>query len=198
MGTVLDVNQVHLGRRQPRSPRATCPLLAPPASRFSTANWQNVVPGLPAMDPLRCNWGAGVVWFGRRDRLLNGSDLRVGDAVVGLAETGCRSNGYTLLRQILQREHGDDWHAVPSRRQDPGRSRTTAVAHFHARAVVDMLGGVEGEPQVVLAWGRACNRRRGCRGSCIGCCGAPIWVPISRHRCHPGPLLTYSAGARAG
>ncbi len=72
--------------------------------------------------PFNCTWSAGVVWFARRSRLLSGAAVRPGDAIVGLAETGCRSNGYSLVRQILQR---------------------------HA-AVVDMLGGLDGEPHVEL------------------------------------------------
>src|SRR5262249_11894302 len=64
-------------------------------------------PRINGYGPFNCTWSAGVVWFARRGRLLSGTAVRPGDAIVGLEETGCRSNGYSLVRHILQRQHGD-------------------------------------------------------------------------------------------
>lgn len=36
-----------------------------------------------------------------RDRLIDGSDVRVGDRIIGLASTGLHSNGYSLARRIF-------------------------------------------------------------------------------------------------
>ena len=71
--------------------------------------------------PFNLTWNAGVVWFARRSRLLSGAAVRSGDAIVGLEETGCRSNGYSLLRHIVQRRHGDAWHTVACGDTTPGR-----------------------------------------------------------------------------
>ena len=35
------------------------------------------------------------------DRLIDGSAIRVGDAIIGIASTGVHSNGYSLVRKIL-------------------------------------------------------------------------------------------------
>ena len=43
--------------------------------------------------------GVGVV---ERESLIDGSEIRAGDAVVGLASSGLHSNGYTLARKIVQ------------------------------------------------------------------------------------------------
>ncbi len=106
-------------------------------------------PRISGYGPFNCTWSAGVVWFARRSRLLSGAAVRPGDAIVGLVETGCRSNGYSLLRHILQRQHGDAWHTVPY-----GETTLGALAlqpsRIYTAAVVDMLGGVDGEPQVEL------------------------------------------------
>ena len=46
------------------------------------------------------------------------------DTVMG----SCRSNGYSLVRHILQRQHGDVWHTVPY-----GQSTLGALALQPAR-----------------------------------------------------------------
>jgi phosphoribosylformylglycinamidine cyclo-ligase len=43
-------------------------------------------------------FGVGVV---ERDKLIDGSGISQGDAILGLASSGCHSNGYSLVRQII-------------------------------------------------------------------------------------------------
>ncbi len=43
-------------------------------------------------------FGVGVV---ERDRIVDGSTISHGDTVLGLASSGCHSNGYSLIRQIV-------------------------------------------------------------------------------------------------
>lgn len=99
--------------------------------------------------PFNCTWNAGVVWFAKQSRLLSGTAVRPGDAIVGLEETGCRSNGYSLLRQILHHKHGADWHTVSLGHTTLGEL-ALQPSRLYTAAVVDMLGGVHGEPQAVL------------------------------------------------
>jgi phosphoribosylformylglycinamidine cyclo-ligase len=96
-----------------------------------------------------CIWNAGVVWFAQRSRLLSGAAVRPGDAIVALAETGCRANGYSLLRRILQRQHGQEWHTVSLGHTTLGEL-ALQPSHIYTAAVVDMLGGIDTEPQAVL------------------------------------------------
>jgi phosphoribosylformylglycinamidine cyclo-ligase len=42
-----------------------------------------------------------IVGVVERDRIIDGSRIRPGDAIVGLASTGLHTNGYSLARQIL-------------------------------------------------------------------------------------------------
>ena len=188
VGTVLDVNRVRL---EAIAQIAEGYVSAAGAAGVAVLNGELAECGsrLTGYGDFTCNWGAGVVWFARRDRLLSGSGVQAGDAIVGLGETGCRSNGYTLLRQILRREHGDDWHAVPHDGTTLG-DLALQPSRIFARAVVDMLGGVEGESQVslhgvvhVTGGGLPGKLGRLLRRANLG---ADITSPLP-----PGPLLAY-------
>jgi phosphoribosylformylglycinamidine cyclo-ligase len=146
-------------------------------------------PRVSGYGPFNLSWNAGVVWFARRSRLLSGAAVRPGDRIVGLAETGCRSNGYALLRHILRQQHGDAWHTVPL-----GQTTLGALAlqpsRIYTAAVVDMLGGVHWEPQAVLhgvvhVTGGGIPGKLGRLLRRIGL-GAEITQPFA-----PGPLFCY-------
>ena len=52
-----------------------------------------------------CNgniWNATAVGVVKKDRVINGKDIQVGDKVISLYEPGFRSNGFSLVRYILK------------------------------------------------------------------------------------------------
>ena len=51
-----------------------------------------------------------------KNDIITGQDIGVGDAIIGLASSGCHSNGYSLVRKILERAKPDlnaDFHGRP-------------------------------------------------------------------------------------
>jgi phosphoribosylformylglycinamidine cyclo-ligase len=46
------------------------------------------------------------VGVAERDEIIDGSEIRVGNKIIGLASSGVHSNGYSLVRKIFFEEHG--------------------------------------------------------------------------------------------
>ena len=64
-------------------------------------------PGL--MEPNEFDLAGFCIGVGERDRLLDGSAARAGDAIVGLGSSGLHANGFSLVRAILA-QHDLDLH----------------------------------------------------------------------------------------
>jgi len=47
-----------------------------------------------------------VVGIAERDKIIDGSEIKVGDKIIGLASSGLHSNGYSLVRKICFEEQG--------------------------------------------------------------------------------------------
>ncbi len=56
------------------------------------------------------NWAGGCVWFGKKDRLFSGRELGSKDMVILLREKTPRTNGISLLREVLSYSYGALWH----------------------------------------------------------------------------------------
>jgi len=74
-----------------------------------------------------------------RDRLVDGSRIDAGDAVVGLSSAGVHANGFTLVRRVLEREdyEGEDLLA-------PTRLYLDDVRRLRERAEVRGLAHITG------------------------------------------------------
>jgi phosphoribosylformylglycinamidine cyclo-ligase len=59
------------------------------------------MPGL--YDPGEFDLAGFCVGLGERDKLIDGSAVREGDVVLGLASSGFHSNGYSLIRRVLEK-----------------------------------------------------------------------------------------------
>jgi phosphoribosylformylglycinamidine cyclo-ligase len=78
--------------------------------------------------------------------MFTGFEIKPGDALVGLQEEGFRSNGLSLARQILRQNFGEEWHTKSVNGKKLGEL-ALKPSRIYTRAIVDMIGGVEGKPQ---------------------------------------------------
>jgi phosphoribosylformylglycinamidine cyclo-ligase len=91
------------------------------------------------------NWGAGCVWFARKNRLFKGDEIKVGDKLVALREKGPRSNGLSLFRKILTDIYGSDWDVAAA--CEGYADKILHPSQIYSAAIVDMFGGFDSEPQ---------------------------------------------------
>ena len=62
---------------------------------------------------LHFSWSGTVHAVAHKNRVIDGTEVRPGMAIVGLQETGLRSNGITKVRDTLRAKHGPNWHRKP-------------------------------------------------------------------------------------
>ncbi|MBI5644816.1 hypothetical protein HY970_01845 [Candidatus Kaiserbacteria bacterium] len=88
------------------------------------------------------HWGAACIWVAKKDKILTGNEMKVGDAVVVLREDGFRANGWSLVRKIFKQSHGDEWHTVAHGSSTLGLLALTP-SRIYSRFVVGLHGGFD-------------------------------------------------------
>lgn len=105
--------------------------------------------GLENICDFNSNWGAAVVWFANKNRMITGKDISEGDYLVSLQERGFRSNGISLVRKILADRFGNEWHKQKFGESTYGQEVLTP-SQIYTRAVVDMFGGFDRKPRATI------------------------------------------------
>ncbi len=94
------------------------------------------MPGL--YDPGEFDLAGFCVGLGERDKLIDGTAVREGDVVLGLGSSGFHSNGYSLIRRVLEE------NSLGLSDQFPESSETVAAAlleptRIYVRSVLGLL-----------------------------------------------------------
>lgn len=92
------------------------------------------------------NWSGACVWFGKKGRLLRGTEPKIGDAIVMLRQKeGFRANGFSLVRKVFEREYGSQWHEAPFHGQTLGEA-VSAPSTIYSLLMVHLGGGFDFDP----------------------------------------------------
>jgi phosphoribosylformylglycinamidine cyclo-ligase len=71
-----------------------------------------------------------------REAIIDGSRIRAGDAIIGLASTGPHSNGYSLIRKILERAPDATIDGMPA------AARLLAPTRIYVKPMLSLLADV--------------------------------------------------------
>jgi len=100
------------------------------------------------------NWGAAVLWVAHKDRILTGHQVQPGDALVGIAEHGFRSNGITDVQKAMLEYHGPNWQdeVVPELGQLSLGRLVQRPSTIYSKFVTSLTGGfdIEKEPKAIV------------------------------------------------
>ena len=113
IGTILDVRQLDDTEHTRKALRqlATGYVTAAKLANVAVVNGEVAELGdrVGGYGEFNYNWGAAILWMAHKDRVLTGHQIQPGDALVGLAEHGFRSNGITDVRKAMLEEYGPEW-----------------------------------------------------------------------------------------
>ncbi len=91
----------------------------------------------PGMHFNWCATAIGVLPEGREP--VDGRSVEAGDVVIALPSRGFRSNGFSLLRRVLQAQFGADWHLAESASGRPWGELALTPSRIYCRAVLALL-----------------------------------------------------------
>jgi phosphoribosylformylglycinamidine cyclo-ligase len=104
---------------------------------------------------LNYNWGAAILWFAHKQRLLTGLEMQAGDSLVGFAEHGFRSNGITDVRNAMEENYGKKtWHnvVIPSLGELSLGLQVQKPSTIYSKVITELTGGydIEKEPKAKI------------------------------------------------
>ena len=93
-------------------------------------------------------WNATAVGIVEKDKLITGKKIQTGDKIISLKSNLFRSNGFTLIRYILQNQFGNDWHLEKFENSKTWGEILLTPAKLYHHAVLELIGRYEQERKV--------------------------------------------------
>ncbi len=88
-------------------------------------------------------WNAACVGIVEKEKLITGKNIRKNDVMVGLLSRGFRSNGFTLIRYILEEKFGPNWYKKSLNDERSWGEVVLTPSLIYHRCVLEMIGGYQ-------------------------------------------------------
>ncbi len=85
-------------------------------------------------------WNASAVGIVEKHKFITGMHVRPGDKIIGLQSRGFRSNGYSLVRYILKKEYGENWHRRKFNTSNTWGDIALIPSRLYHNCILDMIG----------------------------------------------------------
>ncbi|MBI5226286.1 hypothetical protein HY994_03535 [Candidatus Micrarchaeota archaeon] len=141
VGNVLDVSRIEA---KPMAQLASGLERAAKMANVSIINGEIAELGkkVGGFGAFRLNWAASCIWLAKKDRLLDGLQVKAGQTIITLKEEGFRSNGLSLARKIMEHHSGGQWHEEHKRLAGD----MLHPSKIYTRFAVSLFGGLDDKP----------------------------------------------------
>jgi phosphoribosylformylglycinamidine cyclo-ligase len=85
-------------------------------------------------------WNATAVGILEKDKVITGKDIQVGDKIIALKEKGFRSNGFSLVRYIMEHKLGKDGYLQDSPFGKSWGEALLEPSAIYSGALLEILG----------------------------------------------------------
>ncbi len=93
-------------------------------------------------------WNATAVGIVKKDRVITGENIKVGDSVISLYEGGFRSNGFSLVRYILENTLGENCYKEKSPFGRTWGEELLTPSTIYSSAVLGLVGRFSETPKI--------------------------------------------------
>lgn len=85
-------------------------------------------------------WNASAVGIVEKKKFITGKDVVPGDKIIGLRSRGFRSNGFSLVRHVLNKAFGAKWHRRSFDKKHTWGEVTLTPSIIYSNALLELLG----------------------------------------------------------
>ena len=95
-------------------------------------------------------WNATAVGIIEKDKVITGANIEVGDKIIALKENGFRSNGFSLVRYIIEQNFGKDGYSTQSPFEKSWGEALLEPSQIYSAELLKILGRFGGKRKINL------------------------------------------------
>ncbi|MBI4975047.1 phosphoribosylformylglycinamidine cyclo-ligase [Candidatus Peregrinibacteria bacterium] len=95
-------------------------------------------------------WNATAVGIVEKSKLITCADIKVGDKIIGLKSNNFRSNGFSLVRYILENKFGENWAFEKYSEETSWGLAVLDPCQIYSGAIMELHGRYGEKPQATL------------------------------------------------